>query len=124
LKVHSTAVGKALAAYLRPEDLDLRILSDPLEPQNERTITSSPALLSELAEVRRQGYAFNDQEEELGVRAVGAAIRGVDGISLAAVSVVGTTGQLPLERVPALGAAVRDAAEEISLHVQKLHALA
>ena len=71
--------------------------------------------------MRSRGYAFNDQEDELGVRAVGAAIVSAEGAPLAAISVVGTTGQLALDRVAAIGEAARDAAQEISAHMQKLH---
>lgn len=123
MKMHSTSAGKALAAYLPAVEIEARLGHGPLEPQNERTISSVPAFLQELEEVRRVGYAVNDQEDELGLRSVGAAIRSPDGASLAAISVVGTTGQLPLERIAIVGAAVRDAAEEISVQVQALQAM-
>ena len=74
--------------------------------------------------VREQGYSVNDEEDELGVRAVGAPILSADGVAIAAISVVGTTGQLTLDRVTATGRAVREAALEISIHMQKLHVLA
>jgi DNA-binding IclR family transcriptional regulator len=119
MKVHSTAVGKALLAFLPPESQDA-LAQAPLEPQNERTIASPADFRRELEQVRRQGYAFNDQEDELGVRAVGAAIISAEGAPLAAISVVGTTGQLALDRVAAIGEAVRDAAQEISAHMQKV----
>jgi DNA-binding IclR family transcriptional regulator len=121
MKLHSTAVGKALAAFLPRAEIDAQMAQAPLEPQNERTIASPEAFQRELDQIRGRGYAFNDEEDELGVRAVGAAIRDADGASLAAVSVVGTTGQLPLERVEAVGVAVREAANEISSQMQKLH---
>jgi DNA-binding IclR family transcriptional regulator len=124
MKVHSTAVGKALLAFLPSESQDAQLAHAPLEPQNERTIASQADFRRELEQVRRQGYAFNDQEDELGVRAVGAAIVSAEGDPLAAISVVGTTGQLTLDRVAAIGEAVRDAAQEISTHMQKLRAMA
>lgn len=124
MKVHSTAVGKALLAFLPPESQNAPLGLAPLEPQNERTITSPDDFRRELEQVRRQGYAFCDQEDELGVRAVGAPILSADGSALAAISIVGTSGQLALDRVAAIGAAVRGAADEISAHMQKLHVLA
>jgi DNA-binding IclR family transcriptional regulator len=121
MKLHSTAVGKALAAFLPTAEIEAQMAQAPLEPRNERTIASAEAFQRELDQIRGRGYAFNDEEDELGVRAVGAAIRDADGVSLAAVSVVGTTGQLPLERVEAIGQAVCHAANEISSQMQKLH---
>lgn len=121
MKIHSTAVGKALAAFLPPDSLEAQLALAPLEPQNERTIASAGDLRRELERVRQVGYSFNDQEDELGVRAVGAPILSADGVAFAAISVVGTTGQLPLDRVVATGEAVGEAAQQISTHMQKLH---
>ncbi len=123
MKVHSTAVGKALLAFVPPESQDEQ-LARALEPQNDRTIASPADLRRDLEQVRQRGYSVNDQEDELGVRAVGAPILSADGVAIAAISVVGTTGQLTIDRVAATGEAVRDAAAEISAHMQKLHVLA
>jgi DNA-binding IclR family transcriptional regulator len=124
VKVHSTAVGKALLAFLPRELQDAQLAQAPLEPQNARTIASPDDFRRELEQVHRLGYAFCDEEDELGVRAVGAPILSSEGTALAAISIVGTTGQLALDRVAAIGEAVRDAAQEISAHMQKLHVLA
>ena len=124
MKVHSTAVGKALLAFLPPGSQDAQLAEAPLEPQNERTIASPADFRRELEQVRSLGYAFNDQEDELGVRAVGAPILSAEGTPLAAISIVGTTGQLTVDRVAAIGEAVREAAQEISAHMQRLHVLA
>jgi len=121
MKVHSTAVGKALLAFLPPGSQDAQLAEAPLEPQNERTIASPADFRRELEQVRSLGYAFNDQEDELGVRAVGAPILSAEGTPLAAISIVGTTGQLTVDRVAAIGEAVREAAQEISAHMQSLH---
>jgi DNA-binding IclR family transcriptional regulator len=123
MKVHSTAVGKALLAFLPPDAQDAQ-LAHTLEPQNERTIASADDLRRDLEQVRRQGYAVNDQEDELGVRAVGAPILSAEGVAVAAISVVGTTGQLTVDRLAGTGVAVRDAARDISAQMQKLHVLA
>jgi len=120
VKVHSTAVGKALLAFLPRELQDAQLAQAPLEPQNARTIASPDDFRRELEQVHRLGYAFCDEEDELGVRAVGAPILSSEGTALAAISIVGTTGQLGIERVAAIGEAVRDAAQEISAHMQKL----
>jgi DNA-binding IclR family transcriptional regulator len=124
MKIHSTAVGKALLAFLPPDSQELQLAQAPLEPQNERTIASPLDLRRDLDQVREQGYSVNDEEDELGVRAVGAPILSADGVAIAAISVVGTTGQLTLDRVTATGRAVREAALEISTHMQKLQVLA
>jgi DNA-binding IclR family transcriptional regulator len=124
MHVHSTAVGKALAAYLPESDLLGHMGDGPLPRANERTTVVVAEFRRELDRVREQGFALNDEEDELGVRSVGAPILNSEGVSVASISVVGTTGQIPLERVPALGLAVKTAAAEISARVQKMHAFA
>jgi DNA-binding IclR family transcriptional regulator len=40
---------------------------------NDNTIASIKKLKQELEQVRRRGYAIDDQEEEIGIRCIGAA---------------------------------------------------
>ena len=77
------------------------------------------ALRKELGRVRQLGYAVCDEEDEIGVRCVGAPILNRHGHSIAAISVAGTTQQIPPERVAELGQAVKDAAAEISARFQR-----
>ena len=77
------------------------------------------ALKRELDRVRQLGYALCDEEDEVGVRCVGAAVVNAQGHSIAAISVAGTTVQIPPERIPELGEAVKAAAAEISARVQR-----
>ncbi|GAB7017354.1 IclR family transcriptional regulator [Halostagnicola bangensis] len=73
--VHCTAGGKAILAHL-PDDEVAQLLDDHgLPPRTSNTITDRDQLLAELADVREQGHARNDQEHMPGVRAVGAPIR-------------------------------------------------
>ncbi len=50
--------------------------------------------------MRSQGYAVDDEELELGVRAVSAAVRDRDGKVVAALSITSPTSRLPLDRIP------------------------
>lgn len=59
---HATAAGKVIAAYLTAEEQDT-ILSDlNVQPLTDRTLVSEADIRSSWAEVRRLGYAFNDEE--------------------------------------------------------------
>jgi len=66
------------------------------------TITSSRALRRELARVRELGYAVDDEEEELAVRCVAVPVFHPNGRFAAALSVVGTTEQIPLDGIKPL----------------------
>ena len=118
LDLHSTAVGKALIAFLPEATLDAEVRGRQLPPHSDRTIASMGALRKELDRVRLAGYSVCDEEDEMGVRCVGAPILDRHGRAIAAISVAGTTAQVPAERVEALGAQVKTAAAEISMRAQ------
>ena len=114
MDVNSTAVGKALIALLPPDELNRHLKASAFVRHNQRTISSLTRLKQELSQVRRQGYAVDDEEDELGMRCVGAPIVGDDGAAIAAISVVGTVAQVPRERLETLTHAVRQFAAVIS----------
>lgn len=66
---HATAVGKLLLAFALPDDAAARAwcAGRTLAGRTPRTITSHRALVAELAAVRRQGYAVDDEENEPGI---------------------------------------------------------
>jgi IclR family transcriptional regulator, acetate operon repressor len=90
LPAHVTAAGKVLLAGL-PEARLEDILSSSLPAVTRRSTVSSDSLIRELAQVRKQGWALNDGESEVGLRAVAvpidAALTG-DGIE-SAITVAG-----------------------------------
>lgn len=59
----------------------------------ENTITDPQRLYQELQQVREKGYAFNDEEEMQGIRAVGAPIKQYNEV-VAAVSVSAPSSRL------------------------------
>ena len=72
--IHSSAVGKALAAYLDEEAVDEILENHPMVRATENTITTPKMFKKFLASVRETGYAIEDEEEEVGVRCLGAPI--------------------------------------------------
>jgi IclR family acetate operon transcriptional repressor len=117
LPANATATGKILLAALDPAEFARRLGGRRLERVTERTIKSRPALLAELARVRAQGFAVDDEECSLGMRCVGAPIRDHRGIVVAALSVVAPCHRLPSAALPATIAMVREATQEISRHL-------
>lgn len=113
LPLHSTASGKALLAFLPPSVVE-SVVERPLEARTEKTITSLDELHRELELVRQRGYAFDEEENELGVRAVAAPIFDRDGSVVAEISMPGPTSRLTLDRVPEIARAIVDAAKGVS----------
>ena len=112
--VHSTAVGKAMAA-LMPRDTLTRIIElHGLPALTPNTITDEASLLQELDKVREQGYAIDDVENEEGIRCVGAPIIGHEGEPVAALSLSGPAFRMTSDRAEELSEAVRMTAARIS----------
>lgn len=68
--VHCTAHGKALLAALE-EDVLRRTLAEPLEQRTSATLLSVDAVLREVAQVRQQGWAIDEEEHARGVCGIG-----------------------------------------------------
>ena len=69
-----TGVGKAILAFLPEEFIETYIASKPLRSMTEHTITTREGLLEELAKIREQGYAVDDEEIEPGLHCIAAPI--------------------------------------------------
>jgi DNA-binding IclR family transcriptional regulator len=113
LPIHCTASGKALLAFL-PQQVAESVLARPLEAYTENTITSPAELRQELELVRQRGYAVDEGEYEVGVRAVAAPITDIDGHVMAEISMPGPSSRLTRERVPRIAQALMEAAASIS----------
>jgi IclR family acetate operon transcriptional repressor len=114
MEVHSTAVGKALLAYLDPKERDSILGHRGLKKLTTHTITNPSRLLQELARVRQLGYAVDDEENSLGARCVGAPIFNAEGRVEAAIASTGTVNDVPRDAVPHVADMVKEAGRRIS----------
>jgi DNA-binding IclR family transcriptional regulator len=73
---HCTAVGKLLLARALPDDESVAtwVRLGDLEQRTERTLTTASALAAQLRTIREQGYAIDDQENEVGVNCIAVPI--------------------------------------------------
>ncbi len=116
LPVHSTASGKALLAFVSPDDLD-RLLPAELSRYTDTTLATREALLTDLEATRQRGYAVSYQEHEAGINAVAAPVLDMRGHPIAAVAVAGPAFRLTRERILEVAPAVRATAEAIARDV-------
>jgi IclR family acetate operon transcriptional repressor len=117
LDLHCTAQGKALIAMLPPEDLNKLLAGRDLAQFTQKTIVSPAALNAHLAEVKANGFSVNDEEHILGIRAVAAPVVDSLGVVIAAISVRGTTKQIPSSRLPELGKEMIRASRAMTLQL-------
>jgi len=107
---HATAGGKAMLATLDPEHVDALCPPRPVA-LTPHTITDRVVLHQELNRIRkRRGVAFERDEANLGVVAVGAPLRGAN-IPLASVSLAGDARAVHVDWIAPL---VADVARRIS----------
>jgi IclR family transcriptional regulator, acetate operon repressor len=109
--IHSTALGKAIAAYLDEDRVRDILATEGMARQTERTIVDPDELLKELAEVRRRGYAVDDGENELDGRCVAVAV--LPGRLPAAVSLSAPAARMPLGDVDNVASELHDVAESL-----------
>jgi DNA-binding IclR family transcriptional regulator len=112
-QLHCTGLGKILLAFQPEETIQSLLLNYPFHRFTKRTISSQATFLAELARVRQNGYAMDDEEEELGIRCIAAPIFSSGEVS-AAVSVTGTTTQIRIEDIERLVTLAKCTAAKIS----------
>jgi DNA-binding IclR family transcriptional regulator len=115
MRVHATSVGKALVAHIPQEQLEQILRQSGMERRTSKTIGTMPRLLKELEKVRAQGYAVDDEENNLGARCVGAPIFDERGLIEASLGLSGTTQQVSPQTMPRILEALKDAARHISM---------
>lgn len=112
IPLHATSNGKVLVSELAEPQLSEAL--GVLTAYTPATITSRGAIESELATVRRRGYAVATDELDVGLTALAAPIRDAHGEIIASISVSGPTFRFTTERVNQIVPDLRATAAEIS----------
>jgi DNA-binding IclR family transcriptional regulator len=113
---YCTGVGKVLLAYTDPAVTRRYFARRKLRRYTDKTITSFPALVTELESIRSQGYALDHGEHEYGVCCVAAPIFDMEGDVIGGLSISGPLERLqPIERNRDLIEKARQTANNISV---------
>ena len=108
--LHITAVGKLFLSEESPEKSAEYARRTGLPKFTENTFIDPENLVKELEKIRRQGYAFDNEEAEKGVSCIGAGIYNDEGRLVAGLSVSAPSDRLNR----AWATQVRQTAENIS----------
>jgi DNA-binding IclR family transcriptional regulator len=95
---HSTGLGKVLLAAMGEKTVLRLIRLKGLPRLTPNTIASPAGLLAELRQVRLQGFAFDNRENEMDGCCVAASIAGPGGCAVAALSVSGPVFRMDVAR--------------------------
>ena len=92
--LHTTALGKAILAYLPEQRLNEIIEEHGLPMETKYTVTDTEELKEELTQIRERGWAFDDEERLTGLRCVAVPILDTTDDPLGAISVSGPKSRI------------------------------
>ena len=118
--LHAAALGKAVAAWMPRSQLQAALGRGKLPAYTAKTIVSRARLAGELAGVREQGYAVNDEETIEGAIVVGAPIFDAGGRGFAAISVAVPTARCTARKREHMIRAIKKTATAISAELAGL----
>ncbi len=117
--LHASSSGRVVLAHSRPDRIEAA-LRLPLPALTARTVTDPAVMRAELAQIRMQGWSIVEDELEVGVTSMSAAIV-VDGALFGCVSLSGPTVRLGADRrrhiLPVLQAAAATIVTRLSATV-------
>ncbi len=112
--IYAAGIGKALLAHYPPAEVDRLLRAQTFPAFTPSTITERARMEAELAAIRAQGWAMDDEERTIGMRCVAAPIFNEFHEPVAGLSISGPTVRVTLERGPEFGALVRAAADRVT----------
>lgn len=87
LPAYCTSMGRVLLAAMPEEDARALVAAAPRPARTTHTLTGVDEIMAELARVRAQGFALNDQEVEVGLRSIAVPVLDARGTAVAAMNV-------------------------------------
>jgi DNA-binding IclR family transcriptional regulator len=118
MSLFAGAVGKVFLASMEESQSQKIIRSKGLTRFTKNTIVDPELYYQELENVRKKGYAVDDEEYILGVRAVASPIVGL-GQLMSAIWVVGFKASLNEKKMKAVIEVTKEAAEAIRRKIQE-----
>ncbi|MFT4145063.1 MAG: IclR family transcriptional regulator [Mobilitalea sp.] len=100
--LYCSAVGKAILAELKQEEIEYIWEHSHIEKKTEYTITTLSQLQEELEEVRKNGFALDNEENELGVRCIAVCVKSHNGQPNNAFSISAPAVRMTADRIAAL----------------------
>jgi DNA-binding IclR family transcriptional regulator len=88
---YCTALGRVMLAYRSENDVVRLFRGFKFTPRTPKTISNLPNFLEKLREIRKEGYAVNDEEFELGIRGLAVPIFNYTGNCIASIGLAGPT---------------------------------
>lgn len=112
--MYCTSVGKSMLSYMTEEDVEKIWENSPIKKLTENTITDLEAFKVHLKMVKEKRFAIDEQENEIGIRCVGASILDYKGTVCGAISISGSTISFTEEKIEEFSTLLIECAGKIS----------
>jgi DNA-binding IclR family transcriptional regulator len=114
LHLHCTASGKVLLGAFSSQEFESFIGRTQLVKKTEKSIVNPLVLQEEIRRIQKQGYAFDDEETEIGGRCVAAPVFNKQGHIEASVSIVGPSTRIRQSDLVSIATVVKRVADQAS----------
>lgn len=111
--LHCSATGKVFLAYRVAEPASF-CATLALSAHTVNTHTTVEAVLQDIEQTRRQGYAVDDEEYLRGARCIAAPVMNAFGKTIAAVGITASASTFSRAKIPAMSLRIMEAAAAIS----------
>lgn len=116
LPAYCTSLGRVLLAELPDHELERYLARVPLQARTGNTVTDPGRLRAILVQARRDGYAINNEELEVGLRSIAVPVRGASGRVLAALNVGAQAARVkPQQMIEEFLPVLRQGAQELAV---------
>ncbi len=112
--LHCSSTGKIFLAYIFKDRLDDLYSGQTMENRTENTLTDIASLSGELANIRRQGYAVDNQEYHMAIRCLAAPVRNLRNDVVAAIGITATANDFTIDITDQIAGMVMGSAKELS----------
>lgn len=93
--LYCSSTGKVFLAYLYDQEIEEVFRQNPPQAHTRKTITNLTGLRKSIENVRKLGYAMDDQEYHDEIRCVAAPVKNINNEVIAAIGVTAPTVQFP-----------------------------
>lgn len=115
--MHASGIGKALLAHMDDERLNRLLATVELQAFTARSITRSGELKEDLAIIRENGFAVDNEEKNSGMRCIAAPVFDMNQEAIAGISVSGPTSRVSESEIERLSRPVIEAARQLTLAI-------
>lgn len=112
--VLNSGMGKAILATWPDDAIEAFVARHGLRPATRHSLVDLAAVRADIAAIRQNGFAYDNQEFTPGMRCVAAVVWDAYGDPMGAISISALATRLPQDGMARMGETVRAAAQELT----------